>query len=155
MVSPGQNPSRDNSDFAIRRFQLPGRIRARQRQRLPGPRRALGPCRRLHRLLSTATLCSASLTYNRGPFTAVAAYELHQHVNRTGDEGVVPLNSGAVLTVPVNAVGVNNEWAAKVGAGYKFDDGIGTLQIYGIYEWMRRRNTIAMFNERARATAIS
>ncbi len=149
MVSPGQNPARDNSDFAFGDFNCPGTSARGSGSGFPGPGGALGPAGGCTDG-SYGNAYSASLTYNRGPFTAIAAYELHEHVNRTGDEGVVPLSSGAVLTVPVNAVGVNNEWAAKVGAGYKFDDGIGTLQIYGIYEWMRRENTIAMFNERSR-----
>jgi hypothetical protein len=37
-----------------------------------------------------------------------------------------------------------------VGAGYKFQDGIGTLQLYAIYEVMRREHTVAAFNERSR-----
>lgn len=149
MVSPGQNPARDNSDFAFGDFNCPGTSARGSGSGFPGPGGALGPAGGCTDG-SYGNAYSASLTYNRGPFTAIAAYELHEHVNRTGDEGVVPLSSGAVLTVPVNAVGVNNEWAAKVGAGYKFDDGIGTLQIYGIYEWMRRENTVAIFDERSR-----
>jgi hypothetical protein len=52
--------------------------------------------------------------------------------------------------VPPGAVGIANEWAAKVGAGYRFMDGIGTLQLYAIYERMRRENTVAAFDERSR-----
>ncbi len=55
-----------------------------------------------------------------------------------------------VLTVPPGAVGIANEWAAKLGAGYQFKDMIGSLQLYGIYEVMRREHTVAVFNERSR-----
>lgn len=48
------------------------------------------------------------------------------------------------------SVGVANEWAAKFGAGYKFNDMIGALQLYGIYEIMRREHTDPAFNERSR-----
>ena len=34
--------------------------------------------------------------------------------------------------------GVANEWAAKVGGGYKIEDGLGPLQLYAMYEWIRR-----------------
>lgn len=145
MVSPGQNTARDNSDFALGDFNCPGTSSRGSGSGFPATSAPEGCTDG-----SYGNAYSASLTYNRGPFTAVAAYELHEHVNRTGDEAVTPLSDGTVLTVPLNAVGVNNEWAAKIGAGYRFDDGIGTLQIYGIYEWMRRENTVAIFNERTR-----
>ncbi len=63
---------------------------------------------------------------------------------------MTPLSGGGVLVVPAGAVGVANEWAAKLGGGYHFNDGIGILQLYGIYERMRRENTVAAFNERSR-----
>lgn len=37
-----------------------------------------------------------------------------------------------------------------MGAGYKFQDGIGALQLHAIYEVMRREHTVAAFNERSR-----
>ena len=43
-----------------------------------------------------------------------------------------------MLVVPPGSVGIANEWAAKVGAGYRLADIIGTLQLYAIYERMRR-----------------
>jgi predicted porin len=145
MISPGQNTARDNSNFALGDFNCPGTSARGSGSGWPLTSAPEGCTDG-----SYGNAYSASLTYNRGPFTAIAAYELHEHTNRTGDEGVTPLSNGTVLTVPVGAVGINNEWAAKVGAGYLFDDGIGKLQLYGIYEWMRREGTVAIFNERSR-----
>jgi hypothetical protein len=48
--------------------------------------------------------------------------------------------------------GVHNEWAAKVGGGYRFTDGLGDLQLNAFYEWIRRDVTPIEqpFNERSR-----
>jgi predicted porin len=48
--------------------------------------------------------------------------------------------------------GVHNEWAAKIGGGYRFNDGLGDLQLNAFYEWIRRDVTAAEqpFNERSR-----
>ena len=48
--------------------------------------------------------------------------------------------------------GVANEWAAKVGAGYQIEDWLGTLQLYAMYEWIRRDVPAAFqpFNERSK-----
>jgi hypothetical protein len=48
--------------------------------------------------------------------------------------------------------GVHNEWAAKVGGGYRVNDGIGDLQFYTYYEWIRREVDAfeQPFNERSR-----
>jgi hypothetical protein len=48
--------------------------------------------------------------------------------------------------------GVHNEWAAKVGGGYRFNDGLGDLQLNAYYEWIRREVTAIEqpFNERSR-----
>src|SRR5437763_6811077 len=75
---------------------------------------------------------------------------MHEGTNRFGDEAVTPLSNGGVLIVPPGAVGIANEWAAKAGGGYRFDDVIGQLQLYGIYEVLRREHTVAAFNERSR-----
>jgi hypothetical protein len=42
--------------------------------------------------------------------------------------------------------------AAKVGGGYRFNDGIGDVQLYAYYEWLRRDVPAAFepFNERSR-----
>ena len=37
--------------------------------------------------------------------------------------------------------GVHNEWAAKIGGGYRFNDGLGDLQLNAYYEWIRREVT--------------
>lgn len=145
MVSPGQNTARDNSDYALGDFNCPATSSRGSGSGFPLTSAPEGCTDG-----SYGNLYSASLTYNQGPFTAVAAYELHEGVNRTGDEAATPLSDGTVLVVPPGAVGIANEWAAKVGAGYKFADLIGTLQLYGIYERMRREHTVAAFDERSR-----
>src|SRR6266702_5454469 len=145
MVSPGQNTAKDNSNFALGDFNCPGTSPRGSGSGFPLTSAPEGCTDG-----SYGNLYSASLTYNQGPFTAVAAYELHEGTNRVGDEAVTPLSNGGVLVVPPGAVGIANEWAAKVGAGYKFNDGIGSLQLYAIYERMRRENTVAMFDERSR-----
>jgi predicted porin len=75
--------------------------------------------------------------YQAGPLYAIAAFERHANVNRTGDEG------GAV---PIGAVGIANEQAWKVGAQYK----IGATTLNGIIERMTRSAPNADFNERQR-----
>ncbi|UPK40878.1 porin (plasmid) [Bradyrhizobium sp. 186] len=145
MVSPGQNTAKDNSDYALGDFNCPATSARGSGSGFPLTSAPEGCTDG-----SYGNLYSASLTYNQGPFTAVAAYELHEGTNRTGDEAVTPLSNGGVLIVPPGSVGIANEWAAKVGAGYKLNDMIGTLQLYGIYEVMRREHTVADFNERSR-----
>ncbi|MDH6258517.1 porin [Bradyrhizobium sp. BR13661] len=145
MISPGQNTAKDNSDFALGDFNCPATSARGSGSGFPLTSAPEG-CNDG----SYGNLYSASLTYNQGGFTGVAAYELHEGTNRTGDEAVTPLSNGGVLVVPPGSVGIANEWAAKVGAGYKFNDVIGSLQLYGIYEIMRRQNTVAAFNERSR-----
>ncbi|WP_083632700.1 porin [Bradyrhizobium sp. NAS96.2] len=145
MASPGQNTARDNSDFALGDFNCPATSSRGSGSGFPLTSAPEGCTDG-----SYGNLYSAALTYNKGPFTAVAAYEMHEGTNRTGDEAVTPLSNGGVLIVPPGAVGIANEWAAKLGAGYGFNDGIGKLQLYGIYEIMRREHTVADFNERSR-----
>ncbi len=100
---------------------------------------------------------SAALTYKNGPFTAIAAYELHEQVNRHGDDGLEPGLIAPVFLPDGSQVlhqssGVHNEWAAKVGGGYRFNDGLGDLQLNAYYEWIRREVTPIEqpFNERSR-----
>jgi len=145
MISPGQNTAKDNSDYALGDFNCPATSSRGSGSGFPLTSAPEGCTDG-----SYGNLYSASLTFNQGGFTGIAAYELHEGTNRTGDEAVTALSTGAALTVPAGAVGIANEWAAKVGAGYKFNDMIGTLQLYGIYEVMRRQNTVAAFNERSR-----
>src|SRR5580704_16269643 len=97
---------------------------------------------------------SASLTYKNGPFNALAAYELHEGVNRHGDDGLEPGLIAPVFLADGSQVftGVHNEWAAKIGGGYHFNDGLGDLQLNAFYEWLRRDVTPMEqpFNERSR-----
>lgn len=76
--------------------------------------------------------------YAEGPLYAIAAYEAHKKVNRTGDEG------GAV---PIGAVGVVDEHAMKAGVQYKFAPST-TLNL--IFEKMVRDAPDSNFNERQR-----
>jgi predicted porin len=145
MASPGQNTARDNSNFALGDFNCPATSSRGSGSGFPLTSAPEGCTDG-----SYGNLYSVSLTYNQGPFTAIGAYELHEGTNRFGDEAVTPLSNGGVLVVPPGAVGIANEWAAKLGAGYRFKDMIGSLQLYGIYERMRRQNTVAAFDERSR-----
>lgn len=146
MISPGQNSARDNSNFSFGDFNCPGSSPRGSGSGFPATGLGSGVCTDG----SYGNAYSVALTYDNGPFTAIGAYELHERTNRIGDEGTVPLSNGVDFVVPANAVGVQNEWAAKGGAGYKFTDFLGTLQLYGIYESLHREGTIAEFNERTR-----
>lgn len=75
---------------------------------------------------------------NTGPLYAIAAYELHKKVNRTGDEAP---------PVPVGAVGVVDETAYKVGAQYKLPS---NTTLNAIFERMTRNAPDSNFNERQR-----
>ena len=145
MISPGQNTALDNSNYAYGDFNCPATSSRGSGSSFPLTSAPEGCTDG-----SYGNLYSASLTFNMAGFTAIGAYEFHEHTNRIGDEAATPLSSGAVLVVPTGAVGVANEWAAKAGAGYHFNDGIGILQLYAVYERMRRENTVAAFNERSR-----
>jgi predicted porin len=146
MFSPGQNTALDNSNFAYGDFNCPG-TSARGSGSGFGPQTA--PPEGCNDG-SYGNAYSLSLTYNKGPLTLIGAYEMHQQVNRTGDEAATLLSNGDTFTVPAGAVGIANEWAAKLGAGYTFQDSLGPLKVYGIYERMRRQNTVAAFDERSR-----
>ena len=145
MVSPGQNSARDNTNFAFGDFNCPGTSARGSGSGFPATAPP-GGCNDG----SYGNLYSASLVFNMAGFTAIGAYELHEGTNRFGDEAVTPLSNGGMLVVPPNSVGIANEWAAKLGAGYRFNDGIGTLQLFAIYERMRRQHTIPAFDERSR-----
>jgi predicted porin len=145
MASPGQNTAKDNSNFALGDFNCPATSSRGSGSGFPLTSAPEGCTDG-----SYGNLYSVSLTYNQGPFTAIGAFELHEGTNRFGDEAVTPLSNGDVLIVPPNAVGIANEWAAKVGAGYRLNDGIGSLQLYAIYERLHREHTVAAFDERSR-----
>jgi predicted porin len=164
LFSPGQNYAQDNSDYAYGDyFQCNGASTRGSGSNFPGTGGAVAGNIGGNGCTdgSYGNAYSAAMTYKNGPFTAIAAYELHEQVNRHGDDGLEP---GLVAQVflpggptagpfgtPV-VTGVHNEWAAKVGGGYRFYDGLGDLQLNAFYEWIRREVTPAEqpFNERSR-----
>jgi predicted porin len=168
LISPGQNYAKDNSDWSYGDyFQCNGASTRGSGSNFPGTNGSV---------LSGANVggngCtdgsygnaySAALNYKNGPFTAIAAYELHEQVNRHGDDGLQSLLGGSGTVLPGSGpvilpdgsqvfTGVHNEWAAKVGGGYRVNDGIGDLQLNAFYEWIRREVTPMEqpFNERSR-----
>ncbi len=157
LFSPGQNYSEDNSDYAYGDyFQCNGASARGSGSNFPNTSGAVpgniggNGCTDG----SYGNAYSAALTYKNGPFTAIAAYELHESVNRHGDDGLEPGLIAPVFLADGSQVftGVHNEWAAKIGGGYHFNDGIGDLQLNAFYEWMRREVTPIEqpFNERSR-----
>src|SRR5713101_2291380 len=161
LASPGQNYAKDNSDYSYGdAFQCNGAAARGSGSNFPGTGGAANGNIGGHGCTdgSFGTAYSAGLTYKNGPFNAIAAFELHEQTNRRGDDNTqldasnfVP---GPVLLADGSTVitGVHNEWAAKVGAGYRFNDGLGDLQLNAFYEWIRREVTAAEqpFNERSR-----
>ncbi len=160
LASPGQNYAKDNSDFAYGdAFQCNGASARGSGSNFPGTGGATGGNIGGNGCTdgSFGNAYSAALTYKNGPFTAIAAYELHENINRRGDDNTEVVG-GVVLPPIVLAdgstvlTGVHNEWAAKVGGGYRFNDGLGDLQLNAYYEWIRREVSAAEqpFNERSR-----
>jgi len=150
MVSPGQNSSINNDNFAIGDYNCTGSSPRGSGSAFPnGSTIGQGACTDG----AFGTAVSVAGTFKNGPFTAIAAYERHYGVNRTGDEAnaidgqgpLVPAAPGAV-TLPPGSVGVADEWAAKGGLGLRIVD----TQLYGIFEHMQRQAPVAMFNERTR-----
>jgi predicted porin len=161
LFSPGQNYAPDNSDYAYGdAFQCNGASTRGSGSNFPGTGGATNPpgngniggngCTDG----SFGNAYSASLTYKNGPFSAIAAYELHEQANRQGDDGLGPTFMAPVFLADGSQVftGVHNEWAAKIGGGYHFNDGLGDLQLNAFYEWIRREVTPVEqpFNERSR-----
>ncbi|HLH89041.1 MAG TPA: porin [Xanthobacteraceae bacterium] len=157
LASPGQNYAQDNSDYSYGDyFQCNGASTRGSGSNFPGTGGAVPGniggqgCTDG----SFGDAYSIAGTYKNGPWTAIAAYELHMGVNRQGDDDAV-LTGGAPLVLPNGQIvmtGVHNEWAAKIGGGYLFHDALGDLQFYAYYEWLRREVTAAEqpFNERSR-----
>ena len=164
LFSPGQNYAQDNSDYSYGDyFQCNGASTRGSGSNFPGTGGAVpgniggNGCTDG----SYGNAYSAAATYKNGGFTAMAAYELHEGVNRHGDDGLEPgliapvFLPGGPTAGPLGTqvfTGVHNEWAAKVGGGYRFNDGLGDLQLNAFYEWIRREVTPAEepFNERSR-----
>jgi predicted porin len=144
LISPGQNYAKDNSDYAYGDFQCTGATARGSGSNFPVIALGGNGCTDG----SYGNAYSAALNYKNGPFTAIAAYELHEHTNRIGDEGSQPqLPDGSFVMT-----GIHNEWAAKIGGGYRFNDGLGDVQLNAFYEWMRREVSAIEqpFNERSR-----
>jgi predicted porin len=159
LISPGQNYAQDNSDYSYGDyFQCNGASTRGSGSNFPGTGGAVAGNIGGNGCTdgSYGNAYSAALNYKNGPWTAIAAYELHEQVNRHGDDNLEAgvAGSGPIFLPDGSQIltGVHNEWAAKVGGGYRFNDGIGDLQINAFYEWIRRETTPAeyIFNERSR-----
>jgi predicted porin len=157
LISPGQNYAQDNSDYSYGDyFQCNGASTRGSGSNFPGTGGAVAGNIGGNGCTdgSYGNAYSAALNYKNGPFTAIAAFELHEGVNRRGDDGSEPGLVAPVFLADGSQVstGVHNEWAAKVGGGYRFNDGLGDLQLNAYYEWIRREVTPLEepFNERSR-----
>ena len=157
LFSPGQNYAQDNSDYAYGdAFQCNGASTRGSGSNFPGTGGAVNGNIGGNGCTdgSFGNAYSAAATYKNGPFSAIGAFELHEQVNRQGDDGLGPTFMAPVFLPDGSQVvtGVHNEWAAKVGGGYHFNDGLGDLQLNAFYEWIRREVTPAEqpFNERSR-----
>src|ERR1700738_2715499 len=143
LFSPGQNYAQDNSDFSFGDlFQCNGASARGSGSNFPGTNGSATGNIGAQDCTdgSYGNAYSAALTYKNGPFTAMGAFELHEKVNRQGDDGLEAGFVGAVFLPDGSQVftGVHNEWAAKVGGGYRFTLPWGPLQLYAYYEWLRR-----------------
>gem|GEM_PF-1532709 len=153
LVSPGQNSSVNDDNFALGETLCTGSSpRGSGSGWVTSSSIGEGACTDG----SFGTAVSTAVNYRLGPFTAIAAYEFHSHVNRTGDEANAASNATAAQlaaspytgpTLAPGTVGIRDEMAGKVGLGYRF----GNTQLYGIFEYMKRDAPIALFDERSRA----
>jgi predicted porin len=166
LASPGQNYSNDNSDYSYGDyFQCNGASTRGSGSNFPGTGGAVSGNIGGNGCTdgSFGDAYSVAGTYKNGPWTAIAAYELHKNTNRQGDDNSNPFTGGAPILLPGGApngspatltvvTGIANEWAAKIGGGYRFKDPWGDLQLYAYYEWLRRDVPAAneQFNERSR-----
>jgi predicted porin len=157
LISPGQNYAQDNSDYSYGDyFQCNGASTRGSGSNFPNTGGAVpgniggNGCTDG----SYGNAYSAALTYKNGPFSAMGAYELHEGTNRRGDDGSEPGQIAPVFLADGSQVmtGVHNEWAAKIGGGYRVNDGLGDLQLNAYYEWIRREVSPMEqpFNERSR-----
>jgi predicted porin len=159
LASPGQNYAKDNSDYSFGDyFQCNGASTRGSGSNFPGTGGFVAGNIGGNGCTdgSYGNAYSAALTYKNGPFNAIAAYELHEQVNRHGDDNLelAVAGSGPVFLPDGTQIltGVHNEWAAKIGGGYHFNDGLGDLSLNAYYEWIRREVTAIEqpFNERSR-----
>ena len=160
LFSPGQNYAQDNADYAYGDyFQCTGSSARASGSNFPGTGGAVpgniggNGCTDG----SYGNAYSVAATYKNGPFSAIGAFELHEQVNRHGDDNLqlnVNGSAGPVFLPDGSQIltGVHNEWAAKIGGGYHFNDGLGDLALNAYYEWIRREVTPVEqpFNERSR-----
>src|ERR1700734_3728947 len=158
MVSPGQNYAPDNSDYSYGDlFDCNGASARGSGSNFPNSSGALpgniggNGCTDG----SFGNAYSAAATYKNGPLSLIAAAELHEGVNRHADDGLEPGPFFAPVFLADGSqvfTGVANEWAAKLGGGYQIQDGLGPLQLYAMYEWIRRDVPAAfeIFNERSK-----
>jgi predicted porin len=159
LASPGQNYAQDNSDYSFGdAYQCNGASARGSGSNFPNSSGAVPGLIGGNGCTdgSYGNAYSAALNYKNGPWTAIAAYELHEGVNRHGDDNLeaAVAGSGPIFLPDGSQIltGVHNEWAAKVGGGYRFNDGLGDLQLNAYYEWIRREVTAIEqpFNERSR-----
>ena len=148
LVSPGQNYAQDNSDYSYGDYTCNGASIRGSGSNFPVIALGGNTCNDG----SYGNAYSTALTYKNGPWTGIAAFELHEGVNRQGDDGLGIAGGGPVLLPDGSQVitGIHNEWAAKLGGGYRLSDPLGPLQLYAYYEWMRRPGAPDAFNERSR-----
>src|SRR5664279_1827140 len=93
LASPGQNYAKDNSDYSYGdTFQCNGASARGSGSNFPGTGGATNGNIGGNGCTdgSYGNAYSAALTYKNGPFSAIAAYELHEGVNRRGDDGSEP-----------------------------------------------------------------
>ena len=157
LVSPGQNYAPDNSDYSYGDyFQCNGASTRGSGSNFPNTGGAVPGALGGNGCTdgSFGNAYSAAANYKNGALTLIAAGELHQGVNRHGDDGLEPGQIAPVFLADGSQVmtGIADEWAAKVGAGYRFTNPLGPLQLYGFYEWIRREVPASFqpFNERSR-----
>jgi predicted porin len=127
LVSPGQNRGFDNSNLASGEGDCAG-------GNVPGSGGLPVACNDG----AYGAAYSVSAGYRNGPLYVTGAYELHKGVNRTSD-------------LPAfDPTDVANEWAAKIGAQYRFATG---TTVNAIYERLRRDvpDALAFQNERSRS----
>src|SRR5260370_4345182 len=166
LISPGQNYAKDNSDYSYGdAFQCNGAAARGSGSNFPGTGGAANGNIGGHGCTdgSFGNAYSAALNYKNGPFTALAAFELHEQVNRRGDDNTqidaTNFAPGAIVLPDGSTVmtGVHNEWAAKVGAGYRFNDGLGDVHQNAFYERIRREVTAIQqpFNNRPRSAGLA
>src|SRR6202030_3476746 len=104
LISPGQNNAKDNSDFAYGDyFQCNGASTRGSGSNFPGTGGAVAGNIGGNGCTdgSYGNAYSAALNYKNGPWTAIAAYELHEQVNRHGDDGMEPNLAGTAFFAPV------------------------------------------------------